>query len=141
MGEREYSDQDVDAVLARFSKRKKAALDGYIDFVTAGFYQGRREELRGGGLIRSSGGMTELFARNPEEREPSDERILGSGDFVKSVLWENDNYDNKWRASIDDVLKEVATRQGISREQILGASRSRYVTSARSEFFLRGVHN
>ena len=85
--------------------------------------------------------MTELFARNPAEREPSDERILGNGDFIKSVLWENDNYDYKWRDAIDDVLKEVVTRQGIGREQILGASRSRYVTSARSEFFLRWVHN
>ncbi len=137
LGTQEYTTQDVEVVLARFSVRKSAALEGYRSFVATGFGQGRCEELRGGGLIRSSGGISAFLARNPDEREPSDERILGSGDFVESVLRDNEPVGNTRIATIDDVLKEVATRSGISCEQILGASRTRCVTSARRDFFLR----
>ena len=48
---------------------------------------GRRPELVGGGLLRSAGGWAAVKAlRRGMERMKGDERILGDGDFVESVL-------------------------------------------------------
>ena len=50
---------------------------------------GRSDELTGGGLIRSHGGWSQVIAmRRRGQREESDERILGDGDFVQAVLQE-----------------------------------------------------
>jgi hypothetical protein len=136
MGQRDYDVQDVDAVLTRFSDKRKNAIAGYRGFVASGLNQGRREELRGGGLIRSTGGIAAMMARGPEERELSDERILGSGDFVESVLRDSDNSSASGKLSVVDVLKEVSEKSGISSEQILGPSRSRSISNARKQFFL-----
>lgn len=137
LGKRKFASQDVESVLARFSERRHAAIASYRDFMAAGYDQGRREELRGGGLIRSMGGLAAILSQSPEERQASDERILGSGEFVESVLRKSDIHSNKLTTTIDDVLKEVAARSGISCEQILGASRSRSVSNARRQFFQR----
>lgn len=135
LGKLEFAAQDVESVLTRFSKRRRSAIAGYRDFVAAGYDQGSREELRGGGLIRSMGGISALLSQSPEDRQASDERILGSGEFVESVLRESYVLSNKSTTTIDDVLKEVSARSGISIEQILGASRSRSVSHARRQFF------
>ena len=136
IGRQEYEAQDVESVLKRFSDKRKIAITGYSGFVEAGLNQGRREDLRGGGLIRSIGGIAAMMSRGTEERELSDERILGSGDFVESVLRESDNNSSiNGKPSIDDVLKEVSEESGISREQILGPSRNRRISNARKQFF------
>ena len=44
------------------------------------------ENYEGGGLIRSFGGKEKVMNRRLDEKEMYDERILGSGDFVESVL-------------------------------------------------------
>jgi hypothetical protein len=137
MGHRDYAEQNVEAVLTRFSARRKAAMDGYSRFVAAGFDQGRREELRGGGLVRSAGGGTQLklMESGPEGCEPSDERILGSGDFVASVLRDSDASGIKGSVCVEEILKEIAEKSGVSREQILGTSRSRKVSCVRRQFY------
>jgi len=59
----------------------------YRAFVEKGISQGRRSDLVGGGLIRSSGGWAGGMAnRKAKVFEKSDERILGDGDFVEEVL-------------------------------------------------------
>lgn len=136
MGRRVYDVQDVDAVLARFSDKRKTAIAAYNSFVAGGLNQGRREELRGGGLIRSAGGMATILARSPDERELSDERILGGGDFVDSLLQNAENNSESSRRTINEILQQVAETSGISCEQILGASRARVVSRARRQFFL-----
>jgi len=137
LGKREFAPQDVDGVLGRFSERRRAALAGYKDFVAAGYDQGRREELRGGGLLRSVGGIVAALSQSPEDRQASDERILGSGDFVEAVLREHHTFIDQPENPIDDVLKEVVAQSGISCEQILGPSRGRIVSRARRQFFRR----
>lgn len=134
MGSRGYAAQHIDDVLTRFSSRRKAAVDGYGRFVAAGFAQGRREELQGGGLVRSSGGLRQLLERDPEDRDLSDERILGGGDFVGSVLGSSASGERR-DVTIEDILKEIAEQSGVSREQILGPSRSRQVSCARRQFY------
>ena len=136
LGARNYDVQDVAAVLTRFADRQKAAVDSYRGFVADGFSQGRREELRGGGLIRSADGTAAIMAKSHEDRDLSDERILGGGDFVESVLRDSDNQGDREKPSVDEILQNVAEESGISREQILGASRSRSVCQARKQFFV-----
>ena len=49
--------------------------------------QGRRSELAGGGRVRSVGGWSALKTlRDSETRMVSDERVLGSSEFVEKVL-------------------------------------------------------
>lgn len=77
VGSRRESWQDVSEVLERFGRRKREAVARYRECVIAGWNQGRREDLTGGGLLRSAGGPEEVARRRPEERESADERILG----------------------------------------------------------------
>ena len=51
--------QDNDYVLGYFGKRKSQARKEYESYVKKGVTQGRRNELTGGGLIRSLGGWSE----------------------------------------------------------------------------------
>lgn len=134
LGQRVYEAQDRETVLARFSTRRKAAETGYGRFVASGFEQGRREDLRGGGLVRSAGGLARLMRRSCEEPELADERILGSGDFVAYVL-QDQQVNPSTRISIEEILIKVEERYAVSREQILGANRSRTVSHARRQFF------
>jgi putative transposase len=137
MGKRAYPIQNVDEILSRFSSKRSVALQEYRDFVEAGIKQGAREDLRGGGLIRSAGGVVALLARGPDSHESADERILGDGDFVESVLRAKGTVHDRNHASIDDILAEISERSGMAAKKILGQSRERVVSKARCEFFLR----
>jgi hypothetical protein len=59
MGKAKREWQDTDYVLGYFGKSKADARKKYEFFVKEGGTQGRRNELTGGGLIRSLGGWTE----------------------------------------------------------------------------------
>lgn len=135
MGKREFAVQDVDGVLSWFSDKRGMALAKYRDFVDEGFDQGVREDLRGGGLIRSAGGTIALLARGSEANDSADERILGSGEFVEFVL--KANCAARPSAMIDEILQDVSASSGISAKAILGQSRARVVCQARVEFFRR----
>lgn len=138
MGNREYSVQQVDDVLRLFSNIGSSALHEYSAFVEAGIQQGAREDLRGGGLIRSAGGLVSLLMRDSADHEAADERILGGGDFVESVLDAQNQIHSLRHPSIDEILEEIVDRSGIAAERILGQSRDREVCQARVEFFRRG---
>jgi putative transposase len=69
------------------SKAKQRKL--ISSYVKKGIDQGRRPELVGGGLIRSLGGWSAVKAlRRAGDRELSDDRILGSGEFVEQIIKE-----------------------------------------------------
>jgi hypothetical protein len=79
--------QDIEYVLKRFGEREGQCRKRYREFVRQGIEQGRRPELVGGGLVRSLGGWKAIKAqRGIGERIKGDERILGDGDFVESIL-------------------------------------------------------
>ena len=79
--------QDIDSVLSYFGGRRKGALNGYRGFVEEGISQGRKPELVGGGLIRSLGGWSQVLSlRRRGMKVASDERVLGSGEFVEGLL-------------------------------------------------------
>ncbi len=79
--------QEIDQVLKMFGARVSDARRRYQSFVKKGISMGRREDLTGGGLIRSMGGWQEVKSmRKSKVFEKSDERILGNGIFVEQVL-------------------------------------------------------
>jgi hypothetical protein len=88
MGRKKRPWQDVEYVLGFFGKTVAAARKAYAEYVGEGVEQGRREDLTGGGLIRSLGGWSEAKRLRGRCREHvmSDERILGDSEFVDTVL-------------------------------------------------------
>jgi putative transposase len=60
MGKKKRPWQDVKDVLGYFGKTEKTAKKAYIEYVNAGIGQGRRDDLTGGGLVRSTGGRSEV---------------------------------------------------------------------------------
>jgi len=76
--------------LGYFGQTEREARREYLSFVRKGIAEGRKPELAGGGLLRSAGGWKGLKeARESGERVKSDERILGSAEFVERVLRES----------------------------------------------------
>jgi putative transposase len=135
MDRRKFSIQNTDDILARFSKKRSAAITGYQDFVAAGVEHGARKDLQGGGLIRSAGGITSLLAKGSNGHEAADERILGSGEFVELVLNTHGKEHDSRLSNIDEILMNTVAQSGFSRDQILGPSRNRCVSKARRRFY------
>jgi len=76
------AEKTIEDVLLHFGDTLKVARKRYRQFIKNGIVQG-------GGLIRSSGGnKSGLLGRKKEDRELSDERVLGSGDFACPVQCE-----------------------------------------------------
>jgi putative transposase len=106
--------QDADYVLGYFGKTLADARREYSSYVETGFEQGHREELTGGGLIRSLGGWSEVRKHGLKGRDhiKSDERILGESDFVSNVLSEAEEaFERKYELkSLGYDLDHVAAR-------------------------------
>jgi chromosomal replication initiation ATPase DnaA len=80
-------------------------------------------------LVRSAGvDKRGLLGRKKDERELSDERILGSGDFVSEVLREaGEIFESliEKRMSLEELIEAVAQYMGVSIEEIKSSSRKR----------------
>ncbi len=94
--------------------------------------------MQGGGLVRSSGGdKAGLLGLKKENREKSDQRILGSGSFVSTTLQQSERIlEKKYKPkqTIDDLIAVVADKVGISPELICSRSRQRKPSEARAIF-------
>jgi hypothetical protein len=107
--------QDTDYVLGLFHTKEGIERRKYREFVQEGVAQGRRNDLVGGGLVRSYGGWDELKAMGKSgEYRKGDERILGKSDFVEEVLAEaNEIYERRYRLKAQGFdLRKVAIRVG-----------------------------
>ncbi len=102
--------------------------------------QGHRSDLVGGGLIRSVGGWSSVKAmRRLGVREKSDERILGSGEFVKQLIEQSDKT-RKEQFSILERLQQAALlvanvckKEKVSVTALKSGSRRQNVSKARSQ--------
>ncbi len=131
--------QDTKYVLRLFGDREFLARREYRRFVEAGVALGKRNDLIGGGLIRSSGGWEELKdLRRQGVLFKSDERMLGDSGFVESVLREQDEkferrYELKSRGyDFDKVIERVSELLEIDIEEILRPSKKPERVRARS---------
>ena len=141
MGKQERGWQDVGAVLGYFGRWKKRAMVAYEKYVREGMEKGRRPELVGGGLIRSLGGWSEVLSlRRRGEKTVSDERILGSGEFIEQLLSEAEEKAKEtlgWRGrvpSLQTLLSKISKRDGVEEEKIRGGDRRGLVVGVRKLF-------
>lgn len=130
---------DIDTVLSQYGGTRKKAISAYRRFVGEGMAEGRNPVLVGGGLIRSQGGWSEVVAlRRRGQEEESDERILGSGDFVHRVLQEAEERHLRQiklcRAgrSITHIIQEECEIRRISPEELKRGGRRARVSEARA---------
>ena len=133
--------QDTDTVLAFFGNGKKKAALEYEEFVKEGISQGRRPELVGGGLIRSLGGWAQVVSfRRKGIRASSDDRILGSSEFVDHLLLEADEREKetlRLSAKVQDLTflaRRIAKGEGLTELELRSGSRQRKISLARRLF-------
>ena len=141
MGKIDCQWQDSNYVLSFFGKTKSLSRRNYLQFIAEGAGQGRRDDLVGGGLIRSSGGWSEVKSDRLQQIETQgDERILGSGAFVTRVL-KSANEELEKRTHLkgqgftsDVLLSRVATHYKIKPEEVKRKTKNRAAVKARSVF-------
>jgi hypothetical protein len=139
MGKAEHDFQDVDYILNLFGGNIPEARRLYLEFVKKGVTAGRRPELTGGGVVRSAGGWSALSTmRKGDSRMKGDERILGQGDFVETVLKaaqekldqksmiQSLGYDFEW------LVNRVTGLFGLTFRELLTGGKQRRTVQARS---------
>ena len=141
LGNKKRDWQDVDYELSYFGKQLIGARRQYYDFVSEGVHQGRRNDLTGGGLIRSLGGWSAITKSDLKGTHiKSDERILGDSYFVDSLL---STAAEKYKRchdlkclgyDLDKTARRAAEVCGIELEDVFSRSRQRTKVKARSLF-------
>jgi REP element-mobilizing transposase RayT len=139
MSKIQYEWQNRDYVLKWFGKEEAEAKRAYRHYVKKGMDEGRRPELVGGGLIRSLGGWSAVKAlRRSGDRELSDERILGSGEFVERIIKEAETQ-IKYQLpvlddhhKIDEFISRICQDENVSIEELKGGSRRKAVSRVRA---------
>jgi len=127
--------QDTEEILMYFGKRKRS-IKRYVAYVEEGISGGKREDLVGGGLLRSVGGWSQVVSmRRWGQGTASDERILGNSEFVERVIAETERQERetlRLRRKVPELgalLKEVARRQGLDEEELKKVRRRREVSA------------
>jgi REP element-mobilizing transposase RayT len=141
MGKMKREWQDTDAVLAYFGRRRREAIKRYEEFIKKGVAQGRRDDLMGGGLARSSGGWSQVLSlRSKEDKVACDERVLGSSEFVQSILSEaGEKEKDNLRLSLkkhdlSSIAKRIGTGEGIEEAGLRSGNRRKELVRSRKIF-------
>jgi REP element-mobilizing transposase RayT len=144
IGKAEKPWMDTEYVLAQFGSTRRKALHAYRKFMSEEIGQGQIKELTGGGLIRSQGGWAQVLSmRRRGQKEAFDERILGDGEFVNKVLKEAEDRqlrqlkNKRAGRTIQRIMDEECRKGGISLQELIGGSKRRKVSEARSLIALR----
>jgi len=139
MGKVKNEWQDCEYVLKWFGKKEGEAKKNYRNFVKKGIDEGRRPELVGGGLVRSLGGWSAVKAlRRSGDRELSDERILGSGEFVERIFKEAEakiKYQFSVRnqaEKMNEFIANVCKNESVSIEELKSGGRRREASRVRA---------
>lgn len=135
---------DIKYVWAQLGSTRRQALHGYRKFMSEEIGEDHLEELRGGGLIRSQGGWSQVMSmRRRGQKEAFDERILGSGDFVNKVLKDAEERqlrqlkNKRAGLTIQGIIDKECRKGGISPVELQGGSRRLKVSDVRSLIGLR----
>lgn len=117
-------------MLSLFSDNLRSARGRYEEFIKTGLAMGRRPDLTGGGLVRSSGGWSALLSlRQKGISVKSDERILGDGDFIDSVLEDaRESMEQKYRlrslgCDLEYVMRRVSKLFDLPERKITSAGK------------------
>jgi len=131
------AEKTIEDVLLHFGDTIKVARRRYRRFVSNGIDQGTRPELQGGGLVRSAGGnKAGLLGRKKEEREKGDERILGSGDFVETILGNSSDTEprRETRISLELLGRKVAFHFNLKEDDLRSPVKRKSIVEAKSAF-------
>jgi REP element-mobilizing transposase RayT len=138
MGNVKHDWQDTDTILLYFGKRKKQAIEKYEEFIKNGIKDGSRPELVGGGLVRSLGGWSQVKSlRRTGSKIYSDERILGSSEFVRdAVIDAEEKAKETLRLNIkimdlSSLANKICNNEKVDSEELLGGSRKREIVKCR----------
>ena len=120
-------------------QQKLTARRRYREYVKKGISAGRRPDLVGGGLVRSAGGWAVVKAmRRGFERMKGDERILGEGDFVETVLKAaQEDLERKYKLkaegySFDWLVRRVARQLELEPKDVVASGKYAQRVKARS---------
>jgi hypothetical protein len=140
LGKKQNDWQEVDEVLCHFSSERKSAIRLYKQFIKDGWNMGTRNDLLGGGLVRSAGGQKGLrLLKKLKKRWQYDSRILGDGDFVKDVLQGNDDIENQrffiqQNYDTERIAKIICDKYEIDKSELFSGRRARYLTKPKGMF-------
>jgi putative transposase len=132
MGEWDVGFLAEEDILGYFGDDIKKARRKYESFIRERVGKHKRGELSSGGLRRSQGVTSIRYSSKEEEKELSDERILGGGDFVKSVLGMREKDEKQVGISLQEVVTIVREKTGVGMEDIMSKSRVRKAVKARA---------
>lgn len=135
--------QAVEEALAKFGGVQKDPRSAYRRFIADGVRMGRRPDLMGGGLFRSMGQSPGHWTESRRGEPPvSDDRVLGSGGFVESVLNEKEIIETP-RAliplTLEELAEKVAKAYGVSLNELTRKGRREAVTRAKAVFIYLGT--
>jgi REP element-mobilizing transposase RayT len=139
MGRRKNNEwQATDQVLALFGDQVSLARRRYRDYIKKGVDQGQRDDLVGGGLVRSAGGWSVVQSmRKAGVLLKSDERILGSSDFVNDVLaGAQEALEKKYAlkalgVEFAHIVEAVSELMSVSPQDLIGPRKERVIVKAR----------
>jgi len=141
IGNVERNWQDVKTILSYFGNTLRKARAGYESFIRDDKSQSRRPELLGGGLIRSSGGWTQVVSsRRKGIKSVYDERILGSSDFVSKLLRQAEEKEKETLRLSSKILdlaslaREIMKHEGVKESEFRSGSRKEKAIRARRLF-------
>ena len=131
--------QNTEEVTGMFGDYLSAARRSYRSFIKKGITEGKRQDLSGGGLLRSAGGWEGVKALREEKvYQKNDERILGDGNFVEQVMSSADEaMERKYKLSAEGVDLESLTNRvskifGVKEKEIWSPGKFRRIVEARS---------
>ena len=131
--------QEKDYVLRQFGETEGKATRAYRRFMEGGITQGRRNDLTGGGLVRSMGGWSQVLSLRGKKKVEHDGRILGGEDFVGQILKEADRRLTRQlqlggkKEPIDQVIKRLCKEGGIEEGELRNGGKRRKVSEIRAK--------
>ena len=145
VGKKSLSWVDRDSTLLFFGKTRNKAVKAYRAFISAGFSLGHQPHLAGGGLVRSLGGWSKVASlRGHTSPEKGDERILGSSEFVLTVL--KDTTERQRRQvkadpveTMSRLIDEECRARGIDPREVQNGGRRAKASEARAVIAYRAT--
>lgn len=136
LGTHENDWQDEAFTLQWFGKQKNRSRSKYLDFIRDGFSEGKRSDLTGGGLLRTSGGWKGLQdAKKRGESMVGDERILGDSLFVEEALKKTEDHSHAFHTdqtcTLEELTEDISKAYGVDLIEVRSAAKQRHVTKAK----------
>ena len=139
MGKENRDWQNINYVLSWFGMFKKDSIKKYRDYVKDGISEGRRDDLVGGGLVRTLGGWSQVVSsRKNNDNVFCDDRILGKNEFVERIISEADNKVstqlpvNKRIIDANNLICEICKNKQVNVAELKGGSRRGEIPEVRS---------